>query len=219
MDLARETFLHALGIDLKRLDPHQRATIEALSEEILSLRMERDDMATALAAAEQLADHDTLVPVFNRRAFMRELKREIALAERFATPLTLIYLDLDGFKAVNDTFGHATGDDVLRRVAALLRANIRDTDILARLGGDEFGILLAQAEAAAARTKATELSRLVGRLRVRGGANRSETILAIGASYGVCQWRSGLSPDLLVSQADAAMYAEKRRRRQSQERS
>lgn len=217
MDVARETFLRALRIDLTRLDSRQRAIVEALSEEVLSLRDERDDLRGALEKAETLADHDTLVPVFNRRAFLRELRREIALSERFGAPLTLIYLDLDGFKAVNDKFGHATGDEVLRRVSGLVRSNIRDTDILARLGGDEFGILLAKADQTAGHNKASELSRLIGRIRIQPSRERDGPILRLGASCGVSQWRSGWSPDMLISEADAAMYGEKKRRRQSQD--
>lgn len=216
LDVARGTFLRALGIDLSRLDDRQRAIVEALSEEVLALRDECEDLKSALAEASSLADHDTLVPAFNRRAFLRELRREIALANRFGTPVTLVYIDLDGFKAVNDRFGHAMGDQVLMRVASLLRSHIRDTDILARLGGDEFGILLAKADETAGRAKAAQLSQLINRLKVKGRDARVNDVLSLGASCGVKQWRAGWTPDLLISEADAEMYADKKRRRASQ---
>src|SRR5512147_129086 len=106
------------------------------------LAAERDELARKLAAAEQLADRDTLTPALNRRAFLRELHRTMSEVERYKTPAAVLYIDLDGFKALNDSYGHAAGDAVLSQVARLLIESVRESDVVGRLGGDEFGIIL-----------------------------------------------------------------------------
>ena len=83
------------------------------------------------------------IAVLNRRAFAREVSRFVSFAARYGTPATLLYLDLNNFKTVNDTYGHAAGDAVLRHFASLMTRQIRESDVLARLGGDEFGVILA----------------------------------------------------------------------------
>ena len=208
---ARRAFLRALGVETTTLTPRMRAVLEALGEEVLSLRGDVDQLRDALESAEALADNDTLCPVFNRRAFLRELRRELALAERFHTPLTLIFVDLDNFKQVNDRFGHATGDDVLRQVADLLREQTRATDVIGRLGGDEFGIALAHADFEAGETKASDLAERIDRLVVRenGGAP-----VQLGASCGIASWKRGQTPEMLIAEADAAMFAAKSARKE-----
>ncbi|HAQ77712.1 MAG TPA: hypothetical protein DCR96_14605, partial [Hyphomonas sp.] len=101
----RLALLNVLGVDLSALDFRARAAIEALCDEVLVLREDADELRDALDEAVSLADNDALCPVFNRRAFKREIRREIALAARFRTPLSMIYIDLDHFKQVNDVFG------------------------------------------------------------------------------------------------------------------
>ncbi|HBL93873.1 MAG TPA: GGDEF domain-containing protein, partial [Hyphomonas sp.] len=154
----RLALLNVLGVDLSALDFRARAAIEALCDEVLVLREDADELRDALDEAVSLADNDALCPVFNRRAFKREIRREIALAARFRTPLSMIYIDLDHFKQVNDVFGHAAGDEVLIRIAELLLRHTRETDIVGRLGGDEFGIVLAQANVDDSRLKAEQLT-------------------------------------------------------------
>src|SRR3569833_2407007 len=94
-----------------------------LMQEVESLRLELEAMAQRLAEAERLADHDVLTPLLNRRAFVRELQRAIALTRRHETPASVIYFDLDDFKGVNDRHGHAAGDAVLIAVAVRLQAH------------------------------------------------------------------------------------------------
>lgn len=213
LQAARRAFVRALGLESEPLSPHLRAVLEALGEEVMSLRRDVDGLRRALEAAEMLADHDTLCPVFNRRAFLRELRREIALAARFGTPLTLIFVDLDNFKQVNDRFGHATGDEVLQKVAALLREQTRETDVIGRLGGDEFGIALAHADREAGERKAQDLAARIDRLVVRSAGAPGTTPVRLGASCGVASWQRGWSPQTLISEADAAMFSRKSRRR------
>lgn len=212
-DAEKRALIGALGVDLARLDLRARAAIEALAEEVIALRQEADNLRAGLADAALLADNDALCPVFNRRAFEREVRREIALSGRFQTPLTLIFIDLDNFKQVNDVYGHAAGDSVLLKVSDILLAKTRETDIVGRLGGDEFGIVLAHASLEDSRRKAAQLSAAIDALEVRGDADAGRTPVRIGASCGVVEWHAGQSPAALIARADQAMFAEKARRR------
>ncbi len=209
----RRALLEALGVDIKALSPDLLAVMETLSEEILCLGGQMDDLELKLSEARRLADHDTLCPVFNRRAFEREVRREIALAERFGSPLCLIYIDLDNFKQVNDLYGHAAGDDVLVQISHILIETTRDTDIVGRLGGDEFGIILAHATRAASQEKARELADLIDAVIVCGPAGDDTQHITIGASCGVVEWQDSDDDTQLIARADKAMFAEKARRR------
>tara|TARA_R110002020_G_scaffold83397_1_gene206698 strand:- start:111279 stop:111965 length:687 start_codon:yes stop_codon:yes gene_type:complete len=210
---ARRALLDILGVDLAALGRHERAALEALSEEVIALREKAAGLRAALADAELLADNDALCPVFNRRAFEREVRREIALAGRFRTPLSLIFIDLDHFKKVNDIFGHAAGDDVLLRISDILLRNTRETDIVGRLGGDEFGIVLAQASHADSLAKAEQLTHLIDQLVVCDGDDDTVPDVHIGASCGVAEWHDGQGADTLVALADQDMFAQKARRK------
>jgi len=212
---AYQALLDALGVDLGRLDRRTRAAIEALSEEVLALRDEASELRAALADAELLADNDTLTPIFNRRAFEREVRREIALSGRFQTPLSLIFIDLDNFKLVNDIYGHAAGDSVLIKVASILMDRTRETDIVGRLGGDEFGIVLAHATFEDTQRKAAQLAEAIDALEVRDEADPSLPVVRVGASCGIVEWRTGQSAAALIARADQAMFLEKSRRKAS----
>lgn len=209
----KRALLDALGVDLARLDLRARAAIEALAEEVIVLREEADTLRASLADAALLADNDALCPVFNRRAFEREVRREIALSGRFQTPLTLIFIDLDNFKQVNDVYGHAAGDSVLLKISDILLARTRETDIVGRLGGDEFGIVLAHASLEDSRRKAAQLAAAIDALEVRGEEGVGLAPVQIGASCGVVEWNAGQSPAALIARADQAMFAEKSRRK------
>ena len=129
----------ALGLNIGALPREAQAAIEALAGEVLGLREDRERLKKELDIAAHLADRDALCPIFNRRAFERELAREISLAERYGTPLCLIFIDLDRFKQINDRFGHATGDHVIQHVAETLVDNVRQSDIAGRLGAMNLG--------------------------------------------------------------------------------
>ena len=210
---ARRELIAALGIDLAGQPVRVRAAIEAMADEILALRVDRARLQEAVQAAELLADHDPLCPVFNRRAFERELAREIALAERHGAPLCLVYMDLDRFKLVNDRFGHATGDEVICRVAHTLLENVRQTDIVGRLGGDEFAIVLTHAELSDCEIKAASLEAAIDGLKVRDNSDTGIEPVQLGASCGVVEWRRGLTVEALIAAADEAMFRVKARRR------
>lgn len=206
-----------LGLDLAVVGKRAGAAIRALSEEVVDLQDEIDQLRDQLASAEIEADMDTLVPVFNRRAFERELNREIAVGARYGTPLCLVFIDLDRFKLVNDRFGHAAGDAALIKVGEILNTHTRETDLVGRLGGDEFGIALTHAEAADCYNKAQDLASRIGSLLVRDSEDNTRPPVEVGASFGVAEWSSGVSASSLIAEADQAMFAMKARRRISRQ--
>jgi diguanylate cyclase (GGDEF)-like protein len=175
--------------------------IAALTREVEALRAEVERLRL-------LADHDTLTPVLNRRAFVRELSRTIAYCRRYGVPAAVLYLDLDGFKQVNDQFGHPAGDAALVRVAELLVAHVRESDVVARLGGDEFAVLLLQVDAEAAAAKARSLAEAIAAepFVFEGRSGR------LGGSFGVRAFDNHTDPEAWLAEADAAMFVRKRAR-------
>jgi diguanylate cyclase (GGDEF)-like protein len=198
----------ALGIPEHEFTPRVRTAILGLLNEIRRLKKEAAGMRVRLEEAARAADLDTLVPLFNRRAFVREVSRFISLAGRYGTASSVIYIDLDDFKGINDAYGHAAGDAMLRHIADILTRQVRDTDVVARIGGDEFGIVLAHVNLAQAVKKAVALDRA---LRERPLIYNGHT-LALGFSFGSYELKAGESADSAIAQADAAMYAQKRGR-------
>jgi diguanylate cyclase (GGDEF)-like protein len=174
------------------------------------LAAERDMLAQKLEAAEALADRDTLTPTFNRRAFIRELHRTMSEVERYKTPAAVLYVDLDGFKALNDAYGHAAGDAVLRHVGRLLLESVRESDVVGRLGGDEFGVLLNHVSAEEAAAKAKSLDEKVNNSAIlhAGIAHR------VRASIGVHAIAVTEDPEIAIARADEAMYVDKNARRE-----
>lgn len=158
------------------------------------------------AAARRRAHRDPLTRLPNRIAFMRRLERLISGRRAGDGAFSVLYLDLDGFKGVNDAHGHLVGDAVLARVAALLGAAVRPGDTVARLGGDEFAVLLEGiGEAGAAMEIATRLARRIGAPMVIEGRE-----VVVAASVGVAVGRAGGgTAEALVRAADAAMYRAK----------
>lgn len=157
---------------------------------------------------QYLADHDPLTGLFNRRRFEEELERTVEHAKRYRVPGALMVVDLDGLKAVNDTLGHAVGDELIERIARLLRHSLRTSDIVARLGGDEFGILLPQLDRAGAEQVA---EKLLEELRDGGVVVTANRHGRVTASIGIAAWEAGdaLTPHELLIKADLAMYAAK----------
>jgi diguanylate cyclase (GGDEF)-like protein len=200
------TFLGLSGADLT---PPVRQALQTLLAEIEDLRGEVARLKARLAEAEGLADRDALTPLLNRRAFMRELGRIRTFAERYGSPASLIYFDVDGLKQINDRFGHAAGDAALQTVSERLLANVRESDVVGRMGGDEFAVILAQADRFTAKAKAETLVATIAETPVEFGAWSAPMRL----SFGVAAVSAELDPEDVVAEADAAMYAMKRARK------
>lgn len=171
---------------------------------------ERKQMELELRAAHEKARsaalEDELTGLHNRRAFFEFGAQLLNQAVRHHTPLTLIMMDLDHFKAINDTHGHDAGDEVLRQVSALLQARIRDCDIVARMGGEEFAVLLPETGLKMAQTLAERLLGLIQELTVHHGGQS----ISPSASFGISLLgsRDRRLEDLL-SRADRALYQSK----------
>ena len=179
-----------------------------LHAEIERLRAEVAALTVRAETAEALADHDVLTRALNRRGFMTVLNRSMAYCRRHEVEAALLYLDMDGFKGVNDSLGHAAGDAALMAVADLLLANVRESDAVGRLGGDEFALLLMNAGADEGREKA---KRLVAAMQSEGFVWDGSTV-ALGGSFGVRAYAGQTDPEVWLSEADAAMWLRKKAR-------
>lgn len=182
--------------DAAVIDPH--AEIERLRAEVEALRLRAE-------AAEAAADHDVLTPALNRRGFVAAMNRTMAYCTRYSAPAVLLYVDLDGFKSVNDEFGHAVGDETLRDVGQILMKHSRGINVVSRYGGDEFAVLLVETSKAGARLYADRIREVVAKYPFSHGK-------VITASFGVASLpddEAGTAEDLFRA-ADEALYAAKR---------
>lgn len=196
-----------MGIPEAELTPSVRSAMMTLMEEVDSLRQELEIAKGRIEELSSLADQDALLPdILNRRAFIREMSRVMSFAERYDMDASLIYFDLKGFKAVNDTHGHAAGDKVLRMVGQVLRSNVRDSDVVGRLGGDEFGVVLAKASEEIALKKAGALAKEIQStsVDVAGGEK-----VSVDCSFGAYTFKDGLDPEAAMDAADKAMYGKR----------
>lgn len=161
-------------------------------------------LQNALRAASELARVDSLTGLSNSRAFHEATEREIFRARRQSEALSVIYVDVDNFKAVNDQFGHSAGDALLVRIGQCLGQELRATDVAARLGGDEFAVLLPSAGVEAAQQVVAKLDRALASIP-------AQTSYPIGFSIGVaCFDTPPESADAMLHEADALMYEVKR---------
>ena len=178
------------------------------------LAAERAELLAKLSVSEQLADRDTLTPALNRRAFLRELHKTMSVVERYKTPAAVLYFDLDGFKALNDNYGHAAGDAVLLQVARLLIDSVRESDVVGRLGGDEFGVILNRVTPEEGRAKAASLEQMLNAAHIEYVG----VIHRVRASVGMHPIATTEDPETAIARADEAMYAEKHARREEAQR-
>jgi diguanylate cyclase (GGDEF)-like protein len=164
-------------------------------------------VATTLAESHDAATTDRLTGIANRPAILAALFSEVERSGRYDRPLAVAFVDIDLFKAVNDTYGHEAGDVVLRGVAATLRSNLRATDTVGRYGGEEFMVILPETDAVAAAAIAEKLRQLIvgAKYAIEGHGTVSVTV-SIGVAIGVGRT---LRVELLVRDADAAMYSAK----------
>jgi diguanylate cyclase (GGDEF)-like protein len=205
--------LSIAGLTEAELTPRVRQALMELLGEVDQLRRELHDSRSRIAYLEKLVDEDPLMPVANRRAFVRELTRMMGFAERYGVAGSIIYFDVNNMKQINDVHGHAAGDAALLQVARLLIENVRNTDVVGRLGGDELGVLLVQADLQLAETKAADLVEIIhGRPLLWQGHE-----LPLSVAYGVYSFTGGENAGDVIDAADRAMYDNKRRSRNPSE--
>ncbi|HWU01215.1 MAG TPA: diguanylate cyclase [Novosphingobium sp.] len=176
-------------------DGHQAGVVVMLRD--VSARRSRE------AAIFRLAETDDLTGVFNRKGFRARLSRAV---DEHREPLSLALIDVDHFKAINDSYGHAVGDRVLRRLADMLGAGVRRTDLIGRLGGDEFAILF-HCDLETARQACQRIGEM---LAARPLIEEEDLMVAVSISCGIAQYRAGMTRGALFDQADTALYEVKR---------
>jgi diguanylate cyclase (GGDEF)-like protein len=194
------------------LDDHRAHLEELVAARTAALEASlahNDALLAEVQAKGQLLEtqsrEDSLTGVANRRHFDERLAAEIARAVRYGHPLALLLVDLDHFKRINDSAGHAAGDAVLRLAARTMAANARANDFVARIGGEEFAVLLPEQDAAGAHAAAEHVRRSLSELDTAAIAPQ----LRVTASIGVAMLAEGEGRDALLRRADAALYAAK----------
>lgn len=162
-----------------------------------------------IAQLEELSASDELTGLLNRRGLLQALGQVLDLAKRQGGEGVVVFIDLDGFKSVNDSFGHAAGDAVLRKTAAVISGFLRKSDITGRLGGDEFVAVFVQSDEIRARRRAGELADLLN----SEFADHLGRHIPLRASLGIMPYQAGDNANDLLRQADALMYQDKISRR------
>lgn len=183
-----------------------------LSDDPAVLRAEITRLRTLVARLEHqcgeldaLAHHDPLVPLPNRRGFERQLAALISRIERYGDAGALLFIDVDGLKMVNDSFGHDAGDAALIHVAELLVRGVRQSDTVARFGGDEFAVLLERIDLNQATETAARLTD-----QIAGSSFSYEGVpIPLSAAIGIAEIRGGDTLEAVVARADRAMYEQK----------
>lgn len=208
-------------VNLMDLEDSVQGLVDTLSRRVKLFQIESDftkklahdkqvELDAVVAQAREVAQTDPLTFLFNRRAIIREFQDEVMRAERYNSVLSVSILDVDHFKNINDTYGHTTGDAVLRQVAQRLRDGVRHPDIVGRYGGEEFIIVLPSSTITAAAEQAARLCKNMSEtvIKVR------EHVIQVTLSIGVAQLRNGEDTwDLLLNRADNAMYEAKKQGR------
>lgn len=178
---------------------------DALADEIKKVHEINVELKNAMNRIEDLASHDELTGLYNRRYLMRSLELEKKRADRTGQFFSIIMLDIDHFKRINDTFGHSKGDDVLKDVANVLNESMRATDICARYGGEEFMVILEQTDQTSAEICAERSRHLIAVKKFAG----FEENFSITVSLGFTQYRTNEELSLTISRADEALYRAK----------
>jgi diguanylate cyclase len=189
-----------------------RRNADDLKVRLVESQAKSASLQASLVKAETLATIDGLTGLPNRRHFQNSLENQIATSHRERTPLSLVIADLDHFKAINDKFGHLSGDVVLKNFALILAKGVRSTDIAARYGGEEFALILPKTPLGNASFVAEALRRAVAEARWTG-AHPNQRLGRITASFGVAEIREDETVEQLIERADQKLYEAKRKGR------
>lgn len=198
--------LERFGLEPDQVPPEAADWLVYLSEENDRLSRELERRNDDLRQLTKIADADTLTPLLNRRAFLREVDRALQKARRDGGTISVIYLDLNGLKRINDTLGHAAGDAAISKVAGLLLKTVRAYDVVGRLGGDEFAVLLSGADEAAAHQRAETIVRTLEDHPLDWDGQA----MPLSAAVGIAASDEGDTATRMVERADTAMYDNKR---------
>ncbi|WP_410952742.1 diguanylate cyclase [Pseudomonas sp. S1(2024)] len=185
-----------------QLQQRNQSLESQVAERTRELSWVNQQLQRQLDENRELAERDALTRIANRYRLEKALQLECERAQRFRQPLSLIAMDLDDFKPINDRYGHAHGDAALLRVVDVLRACLREQDLLARWGGDEFVIVLPQASLGEALEVAARLRQAMAQIEPVGDCR-------LTMSYGVVQWEEGEDQHALLARADKALYRAK----------
>ncbi len=194
------------GIPQAELTPRVMRALTDLMEEVATLRQELAETQSKMAELSTMAFTDPLTGVYNRRAFVNELNRTLAIVQRHDQAAALAYFDIDDMKSINDHYGHAGGDAAIVHLAQMLMSNVRQTDVVGRLGGDEFAVIFNYAEKDAAAGKVLELQKAINEKSVElNGAKFSMSV-----TVGIAPIAQGATVETTLNFADAEMYRGKR---------
>ena len=186
-----------------------KSRVPGVAPTIRRLRAELAEAKSRIAELQASAETDFLLDVLNRRGFARELTRAVSYISRYRASGALVVLDVDRLKPINDAYGHAAGDEVLKAVVGVLRRQVRASDSIGRLGGDEFALLLWNLSEADACAKALQLEAAIDALRFSFG----DGVVSAGASAGIAVLGPDVSGEDALALADRAMYVRKNHRR------
>jgi diguanylate cyclase (GGDEF)-like protein len=201
-----------IGADDFLAKPFAEAEVLARAGAMLRIKSLQDQLRAAKAELERLSVTDGLTGLFNRRYFQTRLSQEFQRAQRYTDPVSLMMIDIDHFKRVNDTYGHPVGDVVLKGTADLVRSSVRDPDICARYGGEEIAVILPKTHLAGALVVAERIWRELGQKRYGVEEKGEPRELRVTASIGLAFYPSKdiTAPEALVKYADEALYRAKR---------
>lgn len=206
--------LCVMDTQARQLTPNQHRLLRRLARQVIALmelRVTQRELKVALVEVSRLANEDELTGLHNRRAWLAEARNQLQLAKRLQSPLSVLMLDVDHFKKVNDSYGHPAGDAVLRALGRLLAGSLRGTDVAGRLGGEEFAVLLPGSDAAGAARVAEGLRQLVEQEPIPDGGLVLQVTVSIGsASFGqVAPDGAAEALNALMRAADQALYTAK----------
>ena len=194
-----------LAVVLAGIGMHLLAVRRTLRVKTQELRSSLAKLSAANEELDRLARLDGLTEVANRFAFLEMAPREMERAKRYERALSLVMIDLDHFKAINDQYGHQTGDAVLKQIANIVRTHLRTSDVFARLGGEEFAVLLPETDSQLA---AHLIERILDNVLTTAVVHDDKRI-SVSFSAGIAEYRANDTLDTLIANADAALFQSK----------
>lgn len=187
--------------------PYNESQLLAQLSTMVRIKQLQDELKNKMTELDRLASTDPLTGLYNRRFFYQRMEEEISRASRSMSPISLVYLDIDLFKAINDTYGHQAGDTVLKQVARIMTRLLRKSDVLGRIGGEEFLILLPDTDGPGSQVIADRLCKRVENTPFLYKDDSIDVTVSLGVYCSPDPVAIGV--DELVSRADAALYEAK----------